>query len=150
MIWTVGPIVFFILVYIVYSTIISKRDIKKYGIPTKIRNSYKKITVPLNKINILTRDYYEDEEINDRWGSRSTDDLFNININIKQIQKFISIITYDDFLYNGKKYSFKSIPIDKSDTEIKELFQNEESISIYFDENDLTKYFFDLSILANT
>jgi hypothetical protein len=150
MIWTVGPIVFFILVYIVYSTIISKRDIKKYGIPTKIRNSYKKITVPLNKINILTRDYYEDEEINDRWGSRSTDDLFNININIKQIQKFISIITYDDFLYNGKKYSFKSIPIDKSYTEIKELFQNEESISIYFDENDLTKYFFDLSILANT
>lgn len=138
----------FILAYFIYSTIITKRNIKKYGIPAKIKNIYKKISVPLNKVNILTRDYYEDQEITNLRGARSIDVMFNTDTNIPQTQKYISIITYDDFLYNGKKYSFKSISIDKSDSEINELFQNEKNIVIYFDETDLSKCFFDLSILA--
>lgn len=136
----------YIVSFFVYKSVIAKKNRKKYGISKIVKNTYKKIEVPINKINILTREYYEDK-VDGLIEVQSVNALFN-NRNIETTLKYISVITYDNFLYNGKKYSFKSIPIDLSDAEIKEIFEKQKSINLYFDEKDLSKHFFDLGILA--
>lgn len=143
-------VISFIIVYIIafylYKFTIDKKNKRKYGISRLIKKTYKKLEIPLNEINILTRGYYEDR--NDGLVQvQSVDALFG-NRNVKSIHKYISIITYDNFLCNGKLYDFKSVPIDMSDSQIKDILKNDENITIYFDENDPKRHYFDLSKLA--
>ncbi|MGH2566612.1 MAG: hypothetical protein ACRDE5_18980 [Ginsengibacter sp.] len=139
-------ILIYIVAYYIYRIIIAKKNTRKYGVPKIIKSNYKKIDIPLNKINILTRDYYEDR-VDGLIQVQSVDSLFE-NRNLETTHKYISIMTYDNFLYDGKLYSFKSVPIDMSDRQIKDILKNEENITIYFDEGDPMKHYFDLSKLA--
>lgn len=134
-----------ILAYAIYDMVLTKKENKKYGVSDVIKNTYQKILVPVNEINILSRDYYEDDE--NGWIQVKAIDSLVKNRNIRSAHKYISIITYDDFLYHGKKYSFHSTPIALSDVEIRNKLAMKETVTIYYDHNDITKYNFDLSFI---
>ena len=128
MIAVISILIFFIVAYIINNLSITSKK-QKYGIPKTVRDTYKKIIVSTNNIIILSREYYEEQS-----GNITTSGFYPLNDNPGNISsnlKYISILTYDDFFCNGKKYSFKSIPIDMSGTELKEIFQKEENIVIY-------------------
>lgn len=134
---TLFIILFFIAAYLLYSLIISRKSKKKNSLSKDIKDNYNKAILPLEGIKILTRDYFENEEVGGLVGTN----------HYKEMHKYISVITYDNFPYMGKKYSFKSNPIELSDSEIKSMIKKKGSITVYFDGADLAKYYFDLSFL---
>jgi hypothetical protein len=104
MIAVISVLLFFIVVYfIINSTIRGKKE--KYGIPKKIRNTYKKIIVSTNNIIILSREYYEEQS-----GNITASGYFPLNNdpgNIQSNLKYISILTYDDFFITEKNIPSK-------------------------------------------
>lgn len=130
-------ILFFIAAYLLYSFIIARKSKKKNNLSKDIKDNYNKAILPLEGIKILTRDYFENEEVGGLVGTN----------HYKEMHKYISVITYDNFLYRGKKYSFKSNPIELSDSEIMSMIKKKGSITVYFDGADLATHYFDLSFL---
>lgn len=136
----ISVLFFFVIAYAIYSFILKKEKKKKYGIPKVIRKTYKKILAPTNKIVILSREYYEQEQPDELAAENTLYPLFDNFENTQSNLKYTSVLTYDD-----GKYSFKSIPIEMSSMELKEIFKKEETIAIYYNELDSSKYYFDLS-----
>lgn len=136
----------YIFGYLLKSILDKRRRRNIFTIPASIKQKYKKVVVPINKISILSNDYYEDEDINERVGVKMWDAL-DINRTYKSIHKYISVITYDKFFYRGKAYRFKSIPINLSETEIIGKLRPQEEIAIFYDENNIDSHYFDLSFL---
>src|SRR6185437_6234669 len=145
MITIISVVAFFVIAYIFYDMITTRKNIKKFKITKEIKKNYKKLTVSTNEVVILTRDYYAEESPDQLAGAET---LYSLYVDsMPQVeQKYISILTYDFFI-NSTKYTFKSVPIDMSNTQIKDIFKNEKNIAIYYDESDLTKHYFDLSKL---
>ena len=137
MIETLIIISFFVTAYLLYSFIVTRKSKKKNSLSKYVKDNYNKATLPIEGIKILTRDYFENEEVGGLVGTN----------HYKEMHKYISVITYDNFSYRGKKYSFKSNPIELSDSEIMSMIKKKGSITVYFDGADLAEYYFDLSFL---
>lgn len=137
MIETLIIISFFVTAYLLYSFIVTRKSKKKNSLSKFIKDNYNKAALPIEGIKILTRDYFENEEVGGLVGTN----------HYKEMHKYISVITYDNFPYRGKKYSFKSNPIELSNSEIMSMIKKKGSITVYFDGADLATYYFDLSFL---
>ncbi len=144
MVTTIFALIFFIGAYVINNLILTRKKKKRFGVPRWAKKKYKKIEIPTNKIVILSREYYE-EQTNEIIPSGTFLTYNNDSETINSTLKYISILTYDDFFYDGKKYSFKSIPIEMSSIQLKEIFKKEETITIYYDELDFSRHYFDLS-----
>lgn len=130
-------ILFFACAYLIYNFIAIKKKAEKYILPKSIKENYSHTIVPTDALNILTRDYFENEDIGGLVGANQ----------YKEVHKYVSVITYDNFYYRGEKHFFKSAPIELSNTEIKEKLKEIKDMIIYFDSDDLSKHYFDLSFL---
>lgn len=128
---------FFVTAYLFYSFIVAEKSKTKNSLSKYIKDNYNKAVLPIEGIKILTRDYYDNEEVGGLVGTN----------HYKEMHKYISVITYDNFPYRGKKYSFKSNPIELSDSEIMSMIKKNGDITVYFDGADLATYYFDLSFL---
>ena len=104
--------------YLLYYVITLKKNKTKYYLPKNIKETYLQAEISVDKINILTRDYYETNKVRELYGAAE----------FKEIHKYISVLSCDDFLYRGKTYSFKSVPIDLSDSELKSLLKEKKQL----------------------
>jgi hypothetical protein len=60
----ISLLVFFVSVYLIafiYQKVVTPNTRKKFTVSREIKSQYSKIVVPLEKLDILTQDYYEDE-----------------------------------------------------------------------------------------
>ena len=75
-------ILFFIAAYLLYSFIIARKSKKKNNLSKDIKDNYNKAILPLEGIKILTRDYFENEEVGGLVGTN----------HYKEMHKYISVI----------------------------------------------------------
>jgi len=138
--------VYFILLYIaiffIYKIIAFQKEKAKYIISPQIKNDFKKILVPVNEINVLTNNYYEQKEIGGLVGVKAFDSLMDNNRNFTKEQKSITVL-----VCKSEGIYFKSKPINRSSFDIKNSLKTISDVAIYLDEKDWSKYYFDLSFL---
>ena len=121
---------------------------KKYRLPDELKSRYKKISIALADIEILTNEYFEEDIDGGGYEVKAIDALYDPNRNYSQINKFASVIVYYHSAM-GKKYRFSSETIDLSPAEIEVKLQGKEMIDIYFDEKNLENHYFDLAFLTD-
>jgi len=129
---------------------LQKRNIstKKYRLPDEIKGRYKKISLPIDNIEILSNDYFEEDIEAGNYEIKAIDALYESNRNYSQVQKFASVLVYHDYLVLGKKYRLRSETIDLRPDDIEEKLRKKEVIDIYLDKKNIKNHYFDLSFLT--
>lgn len=141
MIAIISVVLFLVILYAINRFIASWKRKVKYQVPKDIKKNFAKIDVSTNDIVILSREDYEAV-------SEEPDDaplpLYVAPGESVSTLKSISILTYDDFSQAGKKQSFRSMPLEKSGAELKELFGKEKTITIYYNPTNPADHYFDI------
>jgi hypothetical protein len=141
MIAIISVVLFLAVLYGINRFIASAKRKGKYQVPKSIKDKFSKLVVSTNDIAIISREDYE-VPIED------PDDaplpLYVAPGELETSLKSVSVLTYDDFSLTGKKQSFRSLPIEKSSAELKEIFGKEKTITIYYDPANLSNHYFDI------
>jgi hypothetical protein len=124
-----------------------KKTKNLYGVPTEIKERYKKISVSINKINIKTRGYYEsNEEEEYQTRIKILDALYNKDSSEKHYKQ-VSVLLYEGLSIRGKPITLKSTSIYLPEVILYQKLKQQTAIDIYFDENKVESVYYDLSFL---
>lgn len=124
-----------------------KKSNSRYAIPNDVKENYKKISIPFNKINVQTRGYYEsDEESLYPTRMRVIDALVNKGEDNKTYKE-VSVLTYEGLLIRGKYILLKSDPVYLPQVLLYQKLKMQKFIDIYFDEKKIESVYYDLSFL---
>ncbi len=121
---------------------------KKYKLPEEIKKRFRKISLPANKMQILTNDYYEEDTEGGNSKAKAIDALYDGKRNVSRVHKFASVIVYNDYMVMGKKYRLRSGTIDLAPADIAAKLKAKEMVDVYLDDQHIEDHYFDLSFLA--
>ena len=124
-----------------------KKNNSLYAIPNHIKENYKKVSIPFNKINVQTRGYYESDEENLYPTRMRVLDALVDKAEDNKVYKEVSVLTYDGLLIRGKSVLLKSDPVYLPKALMHQKLKKQKIIDIYFDETKLESVYYDLSFL---
>jgi hypothetical protein len=148
MIKFIGLGIIVLLYFLIDGYLKQKQRKKKYGLPDSIKLNYYELKVPSNKIEVYTREYLEETEIDGSIRIKAADALYDNNRNFTRGIKYASALIYHH-TEKGKIFRVNSETIDLSKDELQRIIQKQEMVSIYFDKKVISNYYFDLSFLKN-
>ncbi len=143
MIVILSTIVILLLFYLI-SNIPTKKNLRtRYYVPKKVKKAFKKISVPTNKIAILSSQYLQEKS---KRPVVADSDFYPLShpSSVENEMRNASVLTYNVYI-NNKDYTFKSSTIYLGSLELKEIFKNTSSIDIYYNELNLDDHYFDLN-----
>ena len=126
----------------------TKKKKDQYKLPANIKDNYKELKVPANKIEILTNKYLEEVETSRSIEYKAAEALYDNNRNFTKELKYASTLVYYEFR-GGKKTRLHSETIAMSEQELRSIINSKGSVSIFIDNNHTNNYYFDLSFLAD-
>ena len=124
-----------------------KMKLSKYKLKKSIKLSFEKIEISKKKIAIVTNEFFSEIESNSNISIKTLDSLYNSERNIHYKIKYASAIVCKDCIIRGKTCTFTSNTIELSKDEILGKLVLHDKILIYFNQNNLKEYYFDLSFL---
>ena len=148
MVKIIGFTIIFLIYFIVDGFIKQKRKKDQYKLPANIKDNYKELKVPANKIEILTNKYLEEVETSRSIEYKAAEALYDNNRNFTKELKYASTLVYYEFR-GGKKTRLHSETIAMSEQELRSIINSKGSVSIFIDNNHTNNYYFDLSFLAD-
>lgn len=124
-----------------------KKNSSLYAIPNGVKENYKKLSIPFNKLNVQTRGYYESDEDSLYPTRMRVLDALVDKSQVNKTYKEVSVLSYDGLYIRGKSVLLKSNPVYLPATILHQKLKKQKLIDIYFDENKLELPYYDLSFL---
>lgn len=140
-------IVLFTLGLLIYQ-FFSRRKNFNYSVPKEIKERYKKITVPAEKVRVKSRGYFETEEEGPFPSTIKALDAMS-DKREKKVYKEVSVLIYD-FTFKGIPKTLNSTPIYMPLASLHRRLKRQKVIDIYFDENDFKSVYYDLGFLEKS
>ena len=128
----------------------TENKIKKvrYSLPPELTNSYNKLTLPISELTVLDRNYTDQVDDNSYSDIAIADALYDPERNVRHVEKWVSVLVYEPYLFRGKSYRLNSISIDMDKKMLSDRLRRElTSIDVYIDPQDPRNHYFDLSFL---
>ncbi|GAB2828044.1 hypothetical protein [Ferruginibacter profundus] len=143
----IGFSIIFLTYFIIDGLVKHKRKKDRFYLPGHVKEHYKELIVPANKVEVLGNEYLEEVETGGSMQYKAAESLYDNGRNFTKELKFASVLVYYDSR-RGKKIRLHSETIDLGPNQLQSLINSKGSISIFFDRNNPGNYYFDLSFLA--
>lgn len=141
-------VVFVLLCFLIRYLYTIRKNRKKFEIPSYIKETYKKLTILTNQLNINSRGYYEDEPDKVNSDGYSSIDVINSieNKSYNKIYKEISVLSYS-FHLRGKEIILTSTPIEMPKIVLIAKLELHKQVDVYYDPDNNQFAYFDLAFL---